>query len=194
MKKEPETDFFDLWRGVLADPENVFAAERRRASVNGAIKHLAVGAALFSAMYAATFHLMPGMPSGAQPFELPRALLFALANTVVCTAALFLIIAANYVVAKALEGKGSFREHMFMGAVVTAPSLAIYYGLRLFPGIGMLLGLLALAYYVYLNLLMLRRVHRLGKAQAFAALFVPSAALVLIVLVMSGGTAAQAVI
>lgn len=190
----PETGFFDLWRGVLSDPGRLFASERRSASVGGAMKHLAVGSALFSLLYAATFHFLPGMPSNAQPFALPRALLFALVNTVVGTAALFLIIAVNYAAARALGGTARFKEHAYFSAIIAAPSLVLYYVLRLFPGIGVLLGLLALVYYVYLNIQMLKQLHALGTPQAFAALFVPSAALVLVVLVMSGGAAAQAVI
>ena len=54
--------------------------------------------------------------------------------------------------------------------------------------------MLALLYYAYLNLLMLRRVHGLGASKAFAALFVPALLLVLVLLVASGGAAAQAVV
>ncbi len=183
-----------MWRGVLSDPARLFASERRHASVNAAIKHLVVGAVLFSVLYAVTFPLLPGMPSNARPFDLPKALLFALANTAVGSAALFLMIAANYVAARALGGRALFKEHAYFSAIIAAPSLVLYYAVRLFPGIGIVLGLLALAYYAYINILMLKQVHGLGTPQAFAALFVPSAALVLAVLVLSGGAAAQAIV
>ncbi|MFH1106526.1 MAG: YIP1 family protein [Candidatus Micrarchaeota archaeon] len=182
----------DVWTELFSDPVRLFASEKKRASKAEASKHLLLGVFIFSVLYAATFTLLPNMPTYARPMSLPRMALFTVFNTVIGFAAAFLVIALNYVVARAFGGRASFDQHFHLSAVIVAPTLVLYYVCRLFPGIGFLLALLVLAYYVFANLTMLVWVHGLTYPQAFAALFVPS--LILLLALVSTGIAVQAAV
>ncbi|MFH1200457.1 MAG: YIP1 family protein [Candidatus Micrarchaeota archaeon] len=177
----------DLWMQVASDPKTALEAESKRGNFEEGAKHLLLGCAVFSLLYASTFTLLPGMPTAAKPLNLAQIALFTIVNTLVASAAVALIAAMNYAAARAFGGKGRFAAHFYLNAVVTAPALVLFYAAKLFPGIGTLLSFAVLAFFVYLSFISIAIVHRFSGAKAFASLFLPSV-FVLLVLAALGVT------
>lgn len=175
----------DLWAEVLSDPKHLFSRQKKHATYEEGHKHLMMGALIFSALFAFTFKILPGVSPKVKPMDLSTIFLFIVINAASAFLAVVLLVSLNYLFAKAFGGKGKFAEQYYLNAIILAPVLILYYLVKLFPGIGWLIGIGILLYYAYVNIRMLEEVHRLSTPKAFASLFIPSA-VILFVLILLG--------
>lgn len=181
----------DAWLEVLGDPQAELARQSKHASLQEGLKHLLMAAFLFSFLYALTFKLLPGIPPETRAFGWERVFLFVVVDTAAVTLAVAFLTALNYSFARALGGKGKFATQFHLHAIILAPSLLLYYLLRLVPGIGWLAALFVLLYYAYLHVGVMSAVHRFSRRRAVVALLVPS--LLIVLLLVASGVTSQAV-
>lgn len=96
-------------------------------------------------------------------------------------AAVFLVVApllffamegAKWGLARALGGNGTFSEQCFFSSIVMAARLLIGVGGMLIPCAGGIIAVAMNIYAIYLGYLVIRDVHRLGKARAAAVMVV----------------------
>jgi len=168
---------YEAWKAALLTPEKVLAAAKRKASLEGGAKELAIGfaiAGVISGIVTTIYTFGVGVgsiimaPIGMVIGGLVGSLIF---NAIV------------YVVAKVLNGKGQYGTQFHLGALVMVPVAIVNAALGIIPVLGGLLGFVVSLYGIWLNILAVKEAHGFSTGRAAAAVLLPLVVLAVIAMI-----------
>lgn len=168
---------YEGWKAALLTPEKVLAAAKRKASLEGGAKELAIGFAIAG--------VISGIVTTIYTFGLGvGAIIMAPIGMVIGGLVASLIFnAIVYVVAKVLNGKGSFGTQFHLSALVMVPVAIVNAALGIIPVLGGLLGFLVSLFGIWLDILAVKEAHGFSTARAAAAVLVPIVVLLVIAMI-----------
>lgn len=183
----------NLWKEVLTNPAETFKKEEKNVNLTEGVKQLIVAGVIAGVFYgiSAAFALnsasmlmmgKPMMEAGAMGF------IGALIGTPIATLiGWFIFSAILYVIAKLLNGKGTFDTHMYLIALLYSPIVIIQGVLSVIPIVGAALGILVSLYGLYLLTIAIKQAHKVSTEKAVVIWLIPVIVIALILAAMVVG-------
>ncbi len=174
------------WKGALTEPRDTFASEKKKATLSGALMHIAVPSVIIGLLVGAVFafvgSLLSFIPGAGWLGALGIAAIIIMPIAFLAGFAVFqaVYVGIMHLVAGALGGKGGFTQLYYLNAMIFAPVFIISALLGIIPLLGALLSVLLWIYSLYLTVLAVKEVHSLGTEKAVLVWLSP--AIILIVL------------
>ncbi|MCX6768218.1 MAG: Yip1 family protein [Candidatus Micrarchaeota archaeon] len=161
------SELYEQWKNTLMNPEKTLAGQKKKASLEEGVKQLAIAlvvAGVISGIITTLYTLGLGVAS---IVIAPIAMLIGgLIGAVIVNALV-------WVVAKALEGKGSYGTQFHLVSLVYAPVLVLTSILNIIPVLGGLIGMLVSLYGLYLSILAVKEAHSFSIMRAAVAVLLP---------------------
>jgi hypothetical protein len=189
----------ELWKKALLQPVETFHLQRMKADLTVGAKYMAI-AGVVTAVITGIVALIASGAAGI--VRGPLAALFATGVSVIsfigaliAVPIIFVLVwlvssAVLYVIAKLLNGKGSFTEQSYLIALYSAPLNIISAILVMIPVLGPILSVLLSLWGLWLLTLALKATHRYSTGRAVATWLLPIVVLFVLALLLAAAFAA----
>ncbi len=174
--------WIETWKTVLTNPKDVFASQKKSATVMEGVKQYAI-AGLLQGLLLAILGLILGTVAGGIGAGVVAALIGIVVSVIAFPIGALIGQGILYVIAKLLDGKGSFAQHYYLTSLFAVPIMVLAAVLAAIPVIGVV-ALLVQLYGLYLLTLALKEAHGFDTMKAVLVWLIPAILVAILVVVV----------